>query len=147
MILHVAWVGRTKEQSIQALTDEYLKRLGRYTSVQHHEFASEAALLKFVDKAAGRTAPVFILLDQRGPQFTSESFAEFVRELRDRDTQNVLFAIGPADGFTEAALHAANQRMSLGKMTLPHELARVVLLEQLYRAFTIVHGHPYHTGH
>jgi 23S rRNA (pseudouridine1915-N3)-methyltransferase len=59
----------------------------------------------------------------------------------------VLFAIGGANGFTAEGRKAAAARLSLGKMTLPHELARVVLLEQLYRAFTILQGHPYHTGH
>ena len=59
----------------------------------------------------------------------------------------LLFAVGPADGFTEPARNSSALVLSLGKMTLAHELARVVLLEQLYRAFTILKGHPYHLGH
>jgi len=58
-----------------------------------------------------------------------------------------VFAIGPASGFSEETRRSANMMLSLGKMTLPHELARVVLLEQLYRAFTILKGHPYHLSH
>ena len=58
-----------------------------------------------------------------------------------------VFAIGGADGFSAEARETASARLTLGKMTLPHELARVVLLEQVYRAFTILQGHPYHTGH
>jgi 23S rRNA (pseudouridine1915-N3)-methyltransferase len=63
-----------------------------------------------------------------------------------RGTQALIFAVGPADGFTQPIRHAANLVLSLGKMTLAHELARVVLLEQLYRGFTIIKGHPYHRG-
>ncbi len=66
---------------------------------------------------------------------------------QDRGTQELLFGIGPADGFTEAVRQAATFVLSLSKMTIAHELARALLLEQLYRAFTILKGHPYHTGH
>jgi 23S rRNA (pseudouridine1915-N3)-methyltransferase len=59
----------------------------------------------------------------------------------------LVFAVGPADGFSEATRNAAQHTISLGRMTLAHELARVVLLEQVYRAFTILKGHPYHSGH
>jgi 23S rRNA (pseudouridine1915-N3)-methyltransferase len=143
--LRVAWIGKTKEASIQALTAEYLKRLTRYVPTESHELRSEAALMELV--AAERTRPFLVLLDSRGKQLSSEDLAEFVREHQDRGTQTLLFAIGPADGFGEESRRAASHTLSLGKMTLPHELARVVLLEQLYRAFTILKGHPYHTGH
>ena len=63
------------------------------------------------------------------------------------DVQQLVFAIGPADGFSDIARKSASKLISFGKMTLPHELARVVLLEQLYRAFTIIRRHPYHSGH
>ena len=66
---------------------------------------------------------------------------------RDQGQQSLFFAIGPADGWSEEARKRANLLLSLGPMTLPHELARVVLSEQIYRAFTILSGHPYHTGH
>jgi 23S rRNA (pseudouridine1915-N3)-methyltransferase len=147
MKLRIAWVGRTKESAISALTVEYLKRLSRYATVDSMEAASEEALLKGVEKLAGRTPAVLIILDARGRQYTSEEFAELLRDQQDRGSQQVVFAVGPADGFTAAARHAAHLTLSFGKMTLSHELARVVLLEQLYRAFTILKGHPYHTGH
>lgn len=147
MKLRVAWIGRTKEPAITALTAEYMKRLGRYAEAESMELADEAALLKAVDKLAARTRPVLVILDQRGRQFTSEEFAEFLSDQQDRGTQQLVFAIGPSDGFTAAARHAADLTLAFGKMTLAHELARVVLLEQLYRAFTILKGHPYHTGH
>jgi 23S rRNA (pseudouridine1915-N3)-methyltransferase len=65
----------------------------------------------------------------------------------ERGTQELIFAVGPADGWSAGALACAQQTLSLGKITLPHELARVVLAEQIYRAFTILHNHPYHGGH
>jgi len=145
--LHIAWIGKTKESSIRALTGEYLKRLGRYTPTEAHELADEAALLKLVERAAKRTRPTLVMLDQRGRQFTSEEFAELLREQQQRGAQNLIFAIGPADGFTQEARHGADLVIAFGKITLSHELARVVLLEQLYRGFTILHGHPYHAGH
>jgi 23S rRNA (pseudouridine1915-N3)-methyltransferase len=145
--LRIAWIGKTKEAAITAQTMEYLKRLGRYVAAESAELASEEALLKSLEKLGGRTRPVLVILDQRGRQFTSEEFAEFLGDQQDRGTQQLIFAVGPANGFTAGARHAADLTLSFGKMTLAHELARVVLLEQLYRAFTILKGHPYHTGH
>ncbi len=147
MKLRIAWVGKTKDPSITALTAEYLKCLGRYVESESMEVADEAALLKAVEKLAARTRPVLVILDQRGRQLSSEEFATLLNDQQDRGTQQLVFAIGPADGFTAAARHAADLTLSFGKMTLAHELARIVLLEQLYRAFTILKGHPYHTGH
>jgi 23S rRNA (pseudouridine1915-N3)-methyltransferase len=145
--LKIAWIGKTKEAAINSLTAEYLKRIARYAPVESLELASEEALLKQAEKMGGRTAPLLVLLDFRGKQLTSEEFAEFLGHHQDRGTQVLLFAIGPADGFSAAARRAASITLSLGKITMAHELARIVLLEQLYRAFTILKRHPYHTGH
>jgi 23S rRNA (pseudouridine1915-N3)-methyltransferase len=88
-----------------------------------------------------------VLLDSRGKQLSSEEFAQFLQSHEDRSAQPLILAVGAADGFSEQARKAASAVLSLGKMSLAHELARVVLLEQVYRAFTILKGHPYHTGH
>ena len=146
MRLRVAWIGKTKETAVQSLGAEYLKRIGLYSAVDAHELSGEEAVLKLAQKA-GRTAPVLVLLDSRGKQMTSEELAEFLREHQQRGTQELIFAIGPADGWSEDARKRAVHLLSLGKMTLPHELARIVLLEQLYRGFTILAGHPYHARH
>ena len=146
MKLRIAWVGKTKETAIQALTAEYVKRIARYNSCETTEAASESAILKLLDKSA-RTAPVLVALDPRGKQLSSEQLAEFIRQHLERGTQELVFAIGPADGWSAEALEAAQVKLSLGPMTLPHELARVVLAEQVYRAFTILNNHPYHGGH
>jgi len=144
--LHIAWIGRTKSAAIQSLTAEYLKRLSRFGACQAQELASEAALLKLLEKS-GRTPPVLVLLDSRGRQLTSEEIANFLEFHQSHATQELLFAVGPADGWSDATRSVARTILSFGKITLPHELARVVLLEQLYRGFTILKGHPYHGGH
>ncbi len=146
MKLTVAWIGKTKDPAISSLTAEYLKRLQRYVGTEGRELADPAGLLKLVSRS-GRTAPVLILLDSRGKQFTSEELATLVRDHRNRGSQELIFAIGPADGWSVETRKKAAMLLSLGKMTLPHELARVIVTEQLYRAFTILAGHPYHSGH
>jgi 23S rRNA (pseudouridine1915-N3)-methyltransferase len=145
--IQIAWIGKTKEPAIRALTDEYLTRISRYVPAESLEMAAEPALLEKAEDTTGRTRPVLVLLDSRGRQFTSEEFAELLRDQQDRGTQNLFFAVGPADGFSDRARSSADLVLSFGKMTLAHELARIVLLEQIYRAFTILKGHPYHTGH
>ena len=147
MKLRIAWIGRTRSSPIQSLTAEYLKRLSRYAACDALELMSESALLKLVEKGTTRTTPVLVLLDSRGRQLTSEEIANFLEYHQSHDTQELLFAVGPADGWSETTRAAANHILSFGKITLPHELARVVLLEQLYRGFTILKGHPYHGGH
>jgi len=138
--------GASKESSIEELTAEYVKRANRYSPVESVECATEDALLKSLERS-GRTAPVLVALDSRGKQFSSEEVAAFVKQHMERGTQELIFAIGPADGWTATALGRAQLTLSLGKITLPHELARVVLAEQVYRAFTILNNHPYHGGH
>lgn len=138
--------GASKESCVEELTAEYVKRAARYSPVEAAECATEEALLKSLDRP-GRTAPVLVALDSRGKQLSSEELAAFVRQHLERGTQELIFAVGPADGWTAAALDRAQTTLSLGKITLPHELARVVLAEQVYRAFTILNNHPYHGGH
>jgi 23S rRNA (pseudouridine1915-N3)-methyltransferase len=147
MKLKVAWIGKTRDATIQALTDEYLKRLRRYAEIDSGAFKDESAVLKLCERSARPVRFALVLVDSRGNEFSSEQFACWLREYRDRNSQPLLFAVGAADGFSGEARTAATMVMSLSKMTLAHELARVVLLEQIYRAFTILAGHPYHLGH
>ena len=147
MKLKVAWIGKTKEPPVQSLTDEYLKRLTRYAEVEGFAVRDEAAVLKLCAREARPTRYALVLLDQRGKQFSSDELAKFLDDYQGRNPLPLLFAVGAADGFSEEARKAATLVLSLGRMTLAHELARVVLLEQLYRAFTILKGHPYHLGH
>ena len=148
MKLKVAWIGKTKQAGIQALTDEYTKRLGRYAEIEVLTLKDEAALLAPSHKASRPQAKhTLVLLDSRGKHLSSEELARFIGDYQDRNPLPLLFAVGPANGFSDEARCSAAWLLSLGKMTLAHELARAVLLEQLYRAFTILKGHPYHSGH
>ncbi len=130
-----------------SLFDLYLERSQRFTPCAHRSFPTEAALLTFLAEASTRTRPALILTDSRGQQITSPELAAAIGTLQDNGTQHLILAIGPADGWSPAALARATQTIAFGRITLPHELAAVVLAEQLYRALTIRAGHPYHSGH
>ncbi len=155
MKIKIAWIGRTKEPAIQSLTDEYLKRISRYVQVEGVALRDEEALLQICGRAAsarpGRTIKAgkstLVAMDSHGKQFSSEQFARFLGDYQERNPLPLVFAVGPGDGFSKTAVGAAQHTISLGPMTLAHELARVILLEQIYRAFTILEGHPYHSGH
>ena len=131
----------------QQLLEQYLGRIMPYLAVEALVFRSEAAFLDTLAKPKARTAPVCILLDSRGRQLPSEQLATLLDTHKLSATQLLIFAIGPADGWSDDARATANSLLSLGPMTLPHELARLILAEQLYRACTILAGHPYHSGH
>lgn len=110
-------------------------------------FRTEKALLEWFARQRGRTPVVAVLLDSRGRQMTSEALAQWLGSRRDEGTQQIVFAIGPADGWSDQARMRAQLLLSLGPMTLAHALARLVMAEQIYRAITILSGHPYHVGH
>lgn len=124
-----------------------MERCAAFTRCQAEGFRTESALMEWLGKQQGRTPVVAVLLDSRGRQMTSEAFAAWLGARRDQGAQHVVFAIGPADGWSESARSNAQLLFSLGSLTLAHALARLVLAEQLYRAFTILAGHPYHGGH
>ena len=148
MKIKIAWIGKTKEPAITSLTEEYLKRISRYAQVEAVVVRDEADVIaKFGGSAKGSAKSTLVLMDSRGREYSSEQFAKFLGDYQDRNPLPLVFAIGGADGFSADARAAAQSVISLGKMTLAHELARVVLLEQVYRAFTILKGHPYHSGH
>jgi 23S rRNA (pseudouridine1915-N3)-methyltransferase len=138
---------RTKSEATDRLLGDYVERTTRYAPCDAMLFESEAALLDWLARQPGRAAAHAILLDSRGRQLSSEELADQLRRLRDEGTQRLVVAIGPADGWSAEALKRADLLLSLGRITLPHQLARVVLAEQVYRAFTIIAGHPYHSGH
>ena len=148
MKIKIAWIGKTKEPPIASLTDEYLKRISRYAQVEGIALRDEADLLaQFGNDAKTARKSTLVLMDSRGREFSSEQFAKFLGDYQDRNPLPLVLAIGGADGFSSGARSVAQNVISLGKMTLAHELARVVVLEQVYRAFTILKGHPYHSGH
>jgi 23S rRNA (pseudouridine1915-N3)-methyltransferase len=138
---------RSKSEASDRLIADYIERATRYIACDSELFDSEAAVLHWLDRQPGRTSAYAILLDSRGQQYTSDEFAAQLGRIRDDGIQRLVLAIGPADGWSQTARQRANLLFSLGRMTLPHQLARVVLAEQVYRALTILAGHPYHAGH
>ncbi|MGC9293045.1 MAG: 23S rRNA (pseudouridine(1915)-N(3))-methyltransferase RlmH [Acidobacteriaceae bacterium] len=136
-----------KDGPEEALLREYADRLEHFCHWRQTVFATEDALLAGCERAAGRTRPYLVLLDSRGKQMSSEALAAWLGQQQDTGAQRLVFAIGPADGWSEGARQRANLLLSLGPMTLPHGLAAVVLAEQIYRAFSILKGLPYHLGH
>jgi 23S rRNA (pseudouridine1915-N3)-methyltransferase len=126
---------------------DYLKRCTGWAHCNTEAFRSEKALLEWLRRQRGRTEAVAMFLDGRGRQMSSEEIASWLGVRRDEGSQHVIFAVGPADGWSDEARAEAGRRgglLSLGKMTLAHSLARLVMAEQIYRAVTILTGHPYH---
>jgi 23S rRNA (pseudouridine1915-N3)-methyltransferase len=149
MNLTLAHIGSraAAKDGFAALTQVYLERCSAFAHCQTEAFRSEDAMADWLAKRLGRTPPIVVLLDSRGRTMTSEAFAAWLGARRDGGAQHIFFAIGPANGWSDTARQSAHLQLSLGPMTMAHALARLVLAEQLYRAFTILSGHPYHAGH
>ena len=133
----------------ETLISDYLKRCAAVIRCGIEVFRSESALLEWLGRQRGRTEAAVLMLDPHGKTMSSEALAEWLGKRRNEGVQHIVFAVGPADGWTETALAEGKRRgglLSLGPMTLAHQLARLVVAEQLYRACTILMGHPYHRG-
>lgn len=160
MKIAIVCIGKLKGDAEAVLVRRYGERLdalarqtslGPLTSVEiseSHAGSANERRRQEADALLERCPPGFALvpLDERGALMASEEFAGRLRAWRDAGTPGVAFVIGGADGHGAGVLEAAALTLSLGKMTLPHGMARAVLVEQLYRAATIVAGHPYHRG-
>jgi len=151
--IDVLGVGKLKERHWRDAADEYLKRLRPYATVREIEVADvdlargEDAARRAEADAIERTlaeGAYVVALDAGGRQLTSEAFAAWLEARMGAGDSHVAFVIGGSAGLDERVLRRADERLSLGAMTLPHQLARVVLLEQVYRAFRIIRGEPYH---
>ena len=153
MRLDLICVGKLKERHWRDAADEYLKRLGPYARVSVTEVpdrdvtADEARALEAEAAGILRAIPegaTLAVLEIGGTARSSEAFAGWLEALGVEGRSHVVFVIGGAAGLHADVIARADERVSLGPMTLPHQLARVVLLEQLYRAFRIIKGEPYH---
>jgi 23S rRNA (pseudouridine1915-N3)-methyltransferase len=154
----VAAVGRLKGAPEEELAGRYLERasalgrslaLGPVTVAEVREGSVATAAARKADEArrllrAGEGAGFLVALDERGRMRSSAAFADLIRCERDKGSRLLAFLVGGPDGHGDEVLGAAGERLSLGPMTLPHGLARIVLIEQIYRAVTIISGHPYH---
>ncbi|HXG98143.1 MAG TPA: 23S rRNA (pseudouridine(1915)-N(3))-methyltransferase RlmH [Gemmatimonadales bacterium] len=133
-------VGRMKNAALRAACDDYIDRLRHYTKVEEREVKDAARVLGAVPEGTRLVA-----LTRRGEEWTSGQLAEWAGRW-EMDGRDVTFAIGGSETLPDDVLRKAERLWSLGRLTLPHELARVVVCEQLYRAHTIRRGEPYHRG-
>ena len=134
--------GKTRNPHVRALVEDYAERIRHFCPVEVQE--SRALPAEFADgkKRAGAAAKL-VLLDAAGRAMTSEEFSRWLGRERDAGTRELVFVLGPAEGFAEATKRRADVLLSLTPLTLSHELARAVLAEQIYRALTMLAGHPY----
>ena len=148
MRVRVFWIGKTRLPGIAALTEEYAKRLSRYCDFQTEELREEKGTSQGMTRAeaallARSEGTYRVALDPEGRRWTSPELAQFLEKVRSGAGRALVFCVGGADGFSPAFRKEADLLLSLSPMTLPHELARVVLLEQIYRAFALLAHHPY----
>lgn len=137
MKLCLSVVGKLKDRGLLNHEAAFVKRMRAPLPLEVQEFKTSQAMHL---KLSGPT----VLLDERGAQFTSKELAALIQTYRDAGTPRLNFAIGDAHGFTDEERARASKVMALSRLTLPHRLARVLMVEQLYRASTILEGHPYH---
>ena len=147
----IAAVGKPRNAALAAAIEQYEERAARYWPLDIREVKEEGARAsadvvreKEGERLLARTAGATVIAcDERGTGMTSPQFAELLQSARER-ARDVAFVIGGAHGLADAVRSSAHKRIALAPWTLPHELARLVLAEQLYRAGTIVRGEPYH---
>jgi 23S rRNA (pseudouridine1915-N3)-methyltransferase len=151
MRLRFIWVGKTKNEPMRALIDEYLKRLSRFARCEIAEVSASlgrapgSGIEEESRRIIGalRSDALKVLLDVEGREWSSPELAACVERWQISGTKEVAFIIGGQDGVSREVAERADIRWSLSRLTLTHEMARVVLLEQIYRAYTIIHGLPY----
>ena len=138
MKIRIAYVGRSRNRALNAAAAEYARRLGHFCDFGQRELR-EADLARVHQKFP---RAMLVAVDAAGRRMDSAAFTRWLERLRNGGTRELVFLVGGADGLPPA-LRAGCELLSLSPLTLPHELARVVLLEQIYRAFATLHNHPY----
>lgn len=155
MQIRLVWVGRTKNPWIRELVRDYLERLNHFVRCETREVrdpvrasprrgkdlasAGDVVLLRELSATEG-----WIALDEKGREFTSRDLADWIAAEQDRGTRALVFVLGGPDGLGPRVLEGARLKLGLGRMTWTHEMCRVLLLEQLYRAYCIMRNVPYH---
>lgn len=158
MTIRIVCAGKLKEQYFTDAVADYRKRLSRFASVDIQEVqdekipdnASEAEERIAVDREGDRLlsriqpSDYVIALAIEGRVYSSEQFADYILSLQNRGKSTIVFVIGGSMGLSSAVMKRADASLSLSAMTFPHRLARVLILEQTYRAFKILSNEPYH---
>ena len=155
MKIKLIWIGRTDGDVFDEAIQQYTKKLRFYTvyepiaipylkstkalSQDEQKKREGDLILKKID-----SGDIVVLLDERGKEFTSEKFAQFIQQQANTGQKALVFVIGGAYGFSEAVYARQNFKIALSQLTFPHIMTRLIFAEQLYRAFTILHGEPYH---
>lgn len=151
MRLRVIWPGKTKDARLRALINEYLERLSHFARCEIVEIRENngggirTGIDKYSKRISDRLTPdtTTVLLDSKGVEWSSEELAAEVQRWENNGIKEVAFVIGGPGGVAVELSSRMDKRWSLSRLTLTHEMSRVVLLEQLYRAYTIIHGLPY----
>ena len=150
MRFRIIWTGKTRDARLRALIDDYAERLGHFVRCEVTELrelgrAGKTGIDKETRRISDRLRPgsLTVLLDSDGAEWTSQQLAAQVRHWEGSGIKEVAFVIGGPNGLADDFKARADKRWSLSRLTLTHEMARVLLFEQLYRAYTIIHGLPY----
>ena len=148
MKLRFVWIGKTKDQNWKALQDDYLRRLSHFTKCETKEIKESAPHEgpdiegeRILESLNPRTLAV--LLDVKGETVSSPGLAKKIEEWQTRGLKEVSFIIGGAEGVSRRVAERADISLSLSFLTFTHEMARAIVLEQIYRAYTIIKGFPY----
>ncbi len=144
MKVHVLAVGKLKDRGLRAVVDDYAQRISRYAGMREHELrdGSETEVRARFEKALPSRGRV-VALEVEGTALSSHDLAEYVGQCEQGAVGDLSFLVGGAYGLPSEVSRAADLQLSLSRMILPHRLARVMLFEQIYRAFTILRGEPY----
>ena len=152
MKIHVIWQGRTRDEHFKALQSDYAHRISRFVPLQVEERRAnsragesfKSKMTPFEEHLAGEAGDYFtVLLDPRGEEWTSDKFAAWLGKQALQGTRKLAFVVGGAGGFSTSFRQQGDLLLALSRMTLTHDWARTLLLEQIYRAFTILRGYPY----
>ncbi|HPD02890.1 MAG TPA: 23S rRNA (pseudouridine(1915)-N(3))-methyltransferase RlmH [Eubacteriales bacterium] len=152
MIINIVAVGKIKDSYLAEGVSEFKKRLGRFAEVNILECAESAcdSVQKTLETEAAAVLPKLkgcvVALAVEGKELSSEGLAELIASRSQAGASELTFVIGGAEGLAESVKRRADFLLSFGPMTFPHRLIRLMLAEQIYRAFTIIEGHPYHRG-
>lgn len=151
MRIRVIWEGKTKDEHLRALQEDYLARITRFSDITVQEMSPQRRSIargrklsppeqRWLEKLKGSSK---VVLDARGREWTSDEFAEWLGQRAVHGTREVAFLVGGPDGFSAAFRERADLLLSLSRLTLTSDWARTLLLEQIYRGFTILRGFPY----